>query len=54
MRAGWPNAWRTSTEPGRVADMLGYSPDLALAQKVQVLETIDVAERLAAGHRLGP
>jgi len=34
------------TEPGRVADMAGYSPDLSLAQKVQVLETIDVAERL--------
>ena len=34
------------TEPGRVADMSGYSPDLSLAQKVQVLETIDVAERL--------
>jgi ATP-dependent Lon protease len=34
------------TEPGRVADMAGYSPDLSLAQKVQVLETIDVADRL--------
>jgi ATP-dependent Lon protease len=34
------------TEPGRVADMAGYSPDLSLAQKVEVLETIDVAARL--------
>ncbi len=34
------------TEPGRVADLSGYSPDLTLAQKVQVLETIDVADRL--------
>jgi ATP-dependent Lon protease len=34
------------TEPGRIADMSGYSPDLSLAQKVQVLETLDVAERL--------
>ncbi len=34
------------TEPGRVADMAGYSPDLSLAQKVEVLETIDVATRL--------
>ncbi len=34
------------TEPGRVADMAGYSPDLSLAQKVQVLETLDVAARL--------
>src|SRR5579862_4231565 len=34
------------TDPSRVADISGYSPDLSLAQKVQVLETIDVAERL--------
>jgi ATP-dependent Lon protease len=34
------------TEPGRIADMSGYSPDLSLAQKVEVLETLDVAERL--------
>jgi ATP-dependent Lon protease len=34
------------TEPGRVADMSGYSPDLSLAQKVEVLETVDVAARL--------
>jgi ATP-dependent Lon protease len=34
------------TEPGRVADMAGYSSDLSLAQKVEVLETIDVATRL--------
>jgi ATP-dependent Lon protease len=33
-------------EPGRVADMAGYSPDLSLAQKVEVLETLDVAARL--------
>jgi ATP-dependent Lon protease len=34
------------TEPGRVADMAGYSPDLSLAQKVEVLETLDVGARL--------
>jgi ATP-dependent Lon protease len=34
------------TEPGRVADMAGYSPDLSLAQKVEVLETVDVVARL--------
>src|SRR5664280_2130266 len=34
------------SEPGRVADMAGYSPDLSLDQKVEVLETIDVAARL--------
>ena len=42
------------TEPGRMADMSGYSPDLSLDQKVEVLETIDVVEPPAAGHRLGP
>ncbi len=31
---------------GRMADMAGYSPDLSLDQKVQVLETLDVTERL--------
>jgi ATP-dependent Lon protease len=34
------------TDPGRTADMSGYSPDLSLEQKVEVLETIDVADRL--------
>ncbi len=34
------------TGPGRMADMSGYSPDLSLEQKVQVLETLDVTERL--------
>ena len=34
------------TDPGRMADMSGYSPDLSLAQKVEVLETIDVEQRL--------
>jgi len=37
---------REVTEPGRLADVAGYSPDLNLAQKVEVLETIDVEERL--------
>ena len=34
------------TEPGRLADVAGYSPDLSLAQKVEVLETVDVEARL--------
>jgi len=38
---------REVTEPGRLADLAGYSPDLTLAQKVQVLETLDVTERLS-------
>jgi ATP-dependent Lon protease len=37
---------REITEPGRLADLAGYSPDLTLAQKVQVLETLDVETRL--------
>jgi len=37
---------RDITEPGRLADVAGYSPDLTLTQKVQVLETIEVEERL--------
>jgi ATP-dependent Lon protease len=37
---------REITEPGRLADVAGYSPDLTLAQKVEVLETIDVEQRL--------
>jgi ATP-dependent Lon protease len=37
---------RDITEPGRLADVAGYSPDLTLAQKVEVLETIDVEARL--------
>ena len=32
--------------PGLVADLAGYSPDLTLAQKVTVLETVDVVDRL--------
>jgi ATP-dependent Lon protease len=37
---------RSITEPGPLADTAGYSPDLNLAQKVQLLETLDVVERL--------
>ncbi len=37
---------REVTEPGRLADVAGYSPDLSLAQKVQVLETLEVEARL--------
>jgi ATP-dependent Lon protease len=38
---------REVTEPGRLADLAGYSTDLTLAQKVQVLETLNVTERLS-------
>ncbi|HVA53072.1 MAG TPA: endopeptidase La [Acidimicrobiales bacterium] len=37
---------REVTEPGRLADVAGYSPDLSLSQKVEVLETVDVETRL--------
>ena len=37
---------RGITDPGQLADMSGYSPDLSFEQKVQVLETLDVEARL--------
>ncbi len=37
---------RSITEPGALADTAGYSPDLSFNQKVQLLETFDVVERL--------
>ncbi len=33
-------------DPGAIADTAGYSPDLSLEQKVEVLETIDLEQRL--------
>jgi len=37
---------RSITEPGALADTSGYSPDLTFEQKVEVLEAVDVHERL--------
>jgi ATP-dependent Lon protease len=37
---------RGITDPGQIADMAGYSPDLSFEQKVEVLETTDVEQRL--------
>jgi ATP-dependent Lon protease len=37
---------RSITEPGALADTSGYSPDFSFAQKVQLLQTVDVTERL--------
>jgi ATP-dependent Lon protease len=37
---------RSITEPGALADTSGYSPDLSHEQKVELLETLDVADRL--------
>jgi ATP-dependent Lon protease len=37
---------RSITDAGSLADTAGYSPDLNFAQKVQLLEALDVVERL--------
>jgi ATP-dependent Lon protease len=37
---------RSITDAGALADTAGYSPDLSFTQKVQLLETLDVLERL--------
>jgi ATP-dependent Lon protease len=37
---------RSITDAGALADTAGYSPDLTFTQKVQLLETLDVAARL--------
>ena len=42
---------RSITEPGALADTAGYSPDLTFAQKVELLETLDVRERLELSTR---
>src|SRR6266403_1969941 len=43
---------RSITEPGALADTSGYSPDLSFAQKVELLETLGVVERLKLALRL--
>ncbi|HEY6533137.1 MAG TPA: endopeptidase La [Acidimicrobiales bacterium] len=43
---GIAEALKGLDDPGQVADMAGYSPDLDLEQKVEVLETVDVEARL--------
>ena len=37
---------RSITEPGTLADTSGYSPDISYEDKVDLLETLDVTERL--------
>jgi ATP-dependent Lon protease len=37
---------RGITDPGQIADMAGYSPDLSFERKVEILETVDVEQRL--------
>ncbi len=42
---------RSITHPGSLADTAGYSPDLSVAQKLELLETLDVVERLTIALR---
>jgi ATP-dependent Lon protease len=37
---------RSITEPGVLADTSGYSPDIPYEQKVELLQTLDITERL--------
>jgi len=43
---------RAISEPGTLADTAGYSPDLSFEQKVELLSTLDVTERLELALRL--
>jgi ATP-dependent Lon protease len=43
---------RSITEPGALADTSGYAPDLNYEQKVELLQTVDVVERLSLALEL--
>jgi ATP-dependent Lon protease len=43
---------RSITDVGALADTTGYSPDLTFAQKVEVLQALDVVERLRLAVKL--
>src|SRR5689334_22366034 len=43
---------RAVSEAGALADTTGYSPDLSFEQRVELLETLDVVERLQLAVRL--
>ena len=43
---------RSITDAGALADTAGYSPDLTFGQKLQLLETLDVVERLQLALKL--
>src|SRR5512133_3183053 len=43
---------RAIAEPGALADSAGYSPDIAFEQKVELLETLDVTDRLELAVQL--
>jgi ATP-dependent Lon protease len=42
---------RAIREPGALADTAGYAPDLSFTQKVELLEAVDVVERLELAVR---
>jgi ATP-dependent Lon protease len=42
---------RSITEPGALADTSGYSPDIGYENKVQLLQTVEVTERLELALR---
>jgi ATP-dependent Lon protease len=43
---------RSITDPGALADTCAYSPDLTFEQRVELLETLDVVERLELALKL--
>src|ERR671925_148658 len=43
---------RAIAEPGALADTIGYAPDVSFEEKVRVLETLDVTERLELAVRI--
>jgi ATP-dependent Lon protease len=43
---------RAITDPGTLADTAGYSPDIGFEQKLELLRTLDVVERLTLSLRL--
>jgi ATP-dependent Lon protease len=42
---------RSITEPGALADTSGYSPDISYEQKVELLQALDITERLELALR---
>jgi ATP-dependent Lon protease len=47
--SGW---LRSISEPGSLADSAGYSPDLNYEQRIELLRTVDVTERLELALKL--
>src|SRR5215213_1102728 len=43
---------RSISEPGALADTVGYSPDFSFEQKVKLLETLDIQDRLTIAIEL--